>query len=188
MSRIATAVKNFRKEAQEGPKGAKSRIPEPKVLRIMERHVTGDSNRKIARLEAVDRKTVARVVGSQEFQAHMRAQRERFYSLAPAALDALQHALAKKKDPRIAYQLLTDTGVIPSVEERSSALTQRPQSISDEARETLLASLSEKDRITFRLLKMFQERAEVYGLPEDSIFPPPQPQSGTAEASNSQTE
>jgi hypothetical protein len=184
VSRIATAVKKFRKEAQEGPKGAKSRIPEPKVLRIMERHVTGDSNRKIARLEAVDRKTVATVVGSQEFQAHMRAQRERFYALAPAALDALQHALEKKKDSRIAYQLLTDTGVVPSAEERSSALTQPPQSISDEARETLLATLTEKDRIAFRLLKMIQAKIDVYGLPEDSIYPPAQPVVEAVEASN----
>ena len=150
----------------------------------MQRHVTGESNREIARTEEVDRKTVARVVQSPEFQDHMRQQRERFYALVPAALDALQHALENNKDPRIAYQLLTDTGVIPSADEKSSVLTQAPQSISDEARETLVASLSEQDRKVWRVLRMFQEKAAAYGLPEESILPPAPPRVGAAEANN----
>ncbi len=171
MGRIAAAVKASHEEAQKGPRGAKSRLPEPQVLRIMERHVTGESNREIARVEQIDRKTVARVLGSQEFQEHMRAQRERFYALAPAALDALQYALEQKKDARIAYEILADTGVIPSVEERTAALNQRPLSRSDQARETLVASLSRQDRILFDALRVFQAKAAGYGLPEESIFP-----------------
>jgi hypothetical protein len=166
------------------PKGAKSRLPEPQVLRIMQRHVTGESNREIARVEEVDRKTVARVVRSPEFQDHMRQQRERFYALVPAALTALQHALENNKEPRIAYQVLTDTGVIPSADERLSTLTQPPRSLSDEAREALLESLSEKDKMLFRVLKMFQEKAEVFGMRPDSIIPSDPPRVGTAEANN----
>jgi hypothetical protein len=189
VSRIAAAVKKVRREeVQGGPKRPKSRIPEPQVLRIMERHVSGESNREIARTEAVDRKTVARVVGSAEFQDHIRLQRERFYGMIPAALDTLQHALEQKNDARIAYQVLADTGVIPSAEERASALTQPPRSISDEAREALVSSLSEQDRIVWRVLKMFQQKAAAFGMPEDSIIPPAQPQVGAAGASNSNPE
>jgi hypothetical protein len=170
--------------AQGGPKGAKSRLPEPQVLRIMRRHVSGESNREIAHTEEVDRKTVASGVRSPEFQVHMRNQRERFYALVPAALVVLQHALEYNKDSRTAYQVRADTGVIPSLEERLSTLTQPPRSISDEAREALLESLSEKDEMLFRVLKMFQEKAEALGMRPDSIIPSDPPRVGTAEANN----
>jgi hypothetical protein len=103
-------------------------------------------------------------VQSPEFQDHTRQQRERFYALVPAALDALRHALEQRKDARMAYQVLADTGVIPSVEERTSALSKRPRTISYEARETLLPSLSDHDKAAFRVLQMFQKKAEVYGM------------------------
>jgi hypothetical protein len=114
----------------------------------------------------------------------MRQQRERFYALVPAALTALQHALENNKEPRIAYQVLTDTGVIPSADERLSTLTQPPRSLSDEAREALLESLSEKDKMLFRVLKMFQEKAEVFGMRPDSIIPSDPSRVGPAEANN----
>ena len=105
-------------------------------------------------------------------------------ALVPAALTALQHALENNKEPRIAYQVLTDTGVIPSADERLSTLTQPPRSLSDEAREALLESLSEKDKMLFRALKMFQEKAEVFGMRPDSIIPSDPPRVGPAEANN----
>jgi len=171
MSRIACSVRKMREEVRKGPRRAKIRLPQPQVVRIMTRHVRGETNRKIAIAESVDRKTVARIVRAPEVQDYVRKLRERFNGLGDAALDAVQHALQELKDARIGYQLLMDIGVIQSAEERNWAANQ-PQSISDEAREKLVASLSPQDRILFGLLKMMQARAEGHGLPPESIAPP----------------
>src|ERR1700734_3739797 len=106
MNRIAKSIEKQREEGRKGRTGSKSRLPEPKVLRIKKRHMTGESNREIARSEEVDRKTVARVVQSQDVQDLIRQQREHFYAMVPLAIDAVQRALEEKKDWRVAYQVL----------------------------------------------------------------------------------
>jgi hypothetical protein len=47
-----------------------------------------------------------------------------------------------------------------------------------------LESLSEKDKMLFRVLKMFQEKAEAFGMRTDSIIPADPPRVGPAEANN----
>lgn len=180
MGRIAKSMQGMRRETRKASKGAKSRLPEPQVLRIMNRHVTGESNRAIAREEKVDRKTAGKIIRSQEMQELVQECRARFYALLPDAIDAVQHALRVKKDARMGYQLLTVMRVVPTLEEITPLLrTQPPQSLSDEAREKLYASLSPSDQQILRVLRMVQAKGQAYGV----NLLPDIPEAGTGDAS-----
>ena len=83
----------------------------------MQRYVSGDSIREIAREEGRDRATVTKIVRSDEMNAVVQKMRERYYALGFDALDAVQHTLRVRKDGGLGRQVLTDIGVIPSAEE-----------------------------------------------------------------------
>lgn len=99
-------------------------VPPPQSVRIMQRYIGGESIRQIARAERRDRATVTRIVCSDEMQTYVHQMRERFYGLGFDALAAVEHTLQVQKDGRLAYQLLTDIGVVPSREERYAIATQ----------------------------------------------------------------
>jgi hypothetical protein len=105
-------------------------MPEPQSQRILQRFVAGESIRSIARAERRDRATITRVVRSDQMQEYVQNMKERFVGLGCAAMDALEHALVVEKDSRVAYQLLRDIGVIPTIGQAIQPQNQEP--LSDE--------------------------------------------------------
>lgn len=155
---------------QKGPEGAKSRLPQPQVVRVLSRHVTGESNREIARAEQIDRKTVARIVRSEEVNAYVEKLREQLYGIGADAVNTVRDAVLSG-NALLAYKLISDIGVIPTLQERM-VMASQPQSISFQAREKLLAQLSPKDRFLFSMNEMMVRRAVAYDVDvEKSSFP-----------------
>jgi transposase len=68
----------------------------------MQRYVGGESIRQIAREEQRDRATVTKIVRSDEMNTVVQKMRERYYGLASAAADAIEHTLRVQKDGRTA--------------------------------------------------------------------------------------
>lgn len=97
--------------SQKQPKKLRSYLPAPQIVRIQQRHISGEKNSSIARAEGCDRHTVARIVKSSEMAAFVQQMRERLYGLAPLALDAVEHAL-NSKDTKSALEVLKAAGVI----------------------------------------------------------------------------
>jgi hypothetical protein len=89
-----------------------SRLARPKVLRIQQRYISGENQTAIAKAEGCDRETVSRIVKSSEMTEYVERMKEEFRGFVPDALIALRHALQVQKDPRIAYQVLRDVGVV----------------------------------------------------------------------------
>ena len=119
-SNLATAQPSTARH-QAKPISAKrgeSRIPQPQVLRIMKRHVAGESARKISREEGRDRATIAKIVKSEDMAALVRSLREQLYGMAGQALRTVLEGMTDRKNELLAYKLLADIGVIPSAEER----------------------------------------------------------------------
>lgn len=85
-----------RRFTQKQPKKLRSYLPAPQIVRIQQRHISGEKNSSIARAEGCDRHTVARIVKSSEMVAFVQQMRERLYGLAPLALDAVEHGLNSK--------------------------------------------------------------------------------------------
>jgi predicted transcriptional regulator len=90
----------------------------------MERYISGDSIREIAREEGRDRATVTKIVRSDEMNAVVQKMREKYYALGFDALDAVQHTLKVRKDGGLGRQVLGDIGVIPSADERYAIASQ----------------------------------------------------------------
>ena len=119
---------NGSETTQNQPKPAKtavSRIPPPQVNRIMGRYVAGQSIRAISRDEDRDRETIARIVKSMEMQEIVREQRERFFALAPKAVNALDTNLKLAEDGRLALDVLKAMGVAPR--ERDAVFYRDPE-------------------------------------------------------------
>jgi hypothetical protein len=94
-------------------------------------------------------------------QAHVRALRESWYGLGPHAIDAVDHALTKKRDGRLGFQVLSSLGVIPSPEERgllTAALAEQP---SDEDLRVW--------KIVVGLTQIAVEAKCVYGIPDPQL-------------------
>jgi hypothetical protein len=104
-------VRKSRRFTQKQPKKFRSYLPAPQIVRIQQRHISGEKNSSIARAEGCDRHTVARIVKSSEMAAFVQQMRERLYGLAPLALDAVEYAL-NSKDTRSALEVLKAAGVI----------------------------------------------------------------------------
>jgi hypothetical protein len=98
--------------------------PPPQSPRIMQRYMSGDSIREIAREERRDRATVTKIVRSDEMNAVVQKMREEYYGLGFDALDTVEHTLRVRKGGGLGRQVLTDIGVIPSPEQRYAIATQ----------------------------------------------------------------
>lgn len=103
---------------QKSPKKFRSYLPEPKILRIQQRHIVGEKNSEIARAEGCDRHTVARIIKAPEMATYIEEMRARFNGFAPLALDAVEHGLAVSRDTKLAIEVLKDIGVIGALENR----------------------------------------------------------------------
>ena len=111
-SAAAVASTSHHQDKPIPAKSAGSYIPAPQAIRILERHVAGQSIRKIAREEKRDRAAVAKVIRSEDMQAFVMQMREKFYGLADLALAAVQRGL-EAGDAKLGYQILVDLGVVP---------------------------------------------------------------------------
>ena len=81
---------NSTKVHQYPPRSAKNPrtiVPPPQSARIVERFITGQSIREIAREERRDRATVTKIVKGPEIQSYIQALREKFYG----ALETANH-------------------------------------------------------------------------------------------------
>lgn len=148
------APRSIRQTRPKPSKRTRLHIPEPQIVRIMQRHAAGESVRKISREEHRDRETVAKVVKSDEMHAYVQSLREQFYGLADLAIAAVRRGL-REGDTKLAYQVLIDIGVVPNQGERTQMLAHEPLS-SEETRHKELMG---------RLIEIAFERHHVYGTP-----------------------
>jgi hypothetical protein len=128
------------------------RIPEPKQERVRTRYLLGQSQREISRTEDLDRGTVSRIVASDETARRVTQMRERLYGLGQLALEAVERVV-RNGDGRLAYQILQDIAVVPSLEERQSVLTHQGEQ-SAPYRTVLLG----------RMMETMFARAEAYDM------------------------
>jgi hypothetical protein len=133
----------------------KSRLT-PQSERVKARFIAGESIRKIAREEQISREKVTHIVRLEDVQAYIREMREMFFGLGHPALCAVRNALEEEKDARLAYQLLTDIGVVPSASERQIPV---PQATAEDNENTRVQN------IMSRLMRVAFERARVFGTP-----------------------
>jgi hypothetical protein len=142
-------------------------VPPPQSARIMQRYAGGESIRQIAREERRDRATITKIVRSDEMQAFVQKMRERFYGLAFDAMNAVQQSLQQQNDPRLAYRLICDVGIVPSAEERYSIATQ-PPSIDKSTMTPLELAMAEGEdgsinRVAYGAACVIEENARVFG-------------------------
>src|SRR5579864_8222449 len=75
------------------PKSRGLYTPEPVRGRVLVRHMNGQSNREIARAEAIDRSTVGRILSQQEVVSLIAQNQARLLSLVPKAIGVCEEAL-----------------------------------------------------------------------------------------------
>jgi hypothetical protein len=98
-------------------KKPRTNVPPPQSARIIEKFISGQSIRKIAREEKRDRDTVKRLVQSDEVREYVLKLRAEFYGLGSDAVDAVQHQLRQEKNGRLGLEILKGIGVVPSKRE-----------------------------------------------------------------------
>jgi hypothetical protein len=134
------------------------RIPPGKLLQVQGRLLQGESQRQIARELRVSRRTVVKVIRTEDFQSVIQEQRGRLFSIIPAAVDSLRAGVAT--DPHLAFALLRNLGVVPD-REAMLALANATSSMNREDQGGL--------RQAVMLAACMLESEKVYGtqLPED---------------------
>jgi hypothetical protein len=161
-----------RKARRIAPKPAKkprTTIPSPQVARIIQRYISGEGIRKIAREEKRDPGTVAKIVRSEEVLGYTQKLREQYYALGELALDGLRRALEKNSDGRLAHELLRNIGVIPNSEE-AHALERRMHQAEP---------ATEEQAVKKEMLKLVlgaYERAKMFRQPFPALDEPDSPQ------------
>ena len=132
----------------------------------MQRYVSGDSIREIAREERRDRATITKIVRSDEMNAVVQKMRERYYGLGLDALDAVEHTLQVRKDGGLGRQVLTDIGVIPSAEERYAVASQ-PDKATLTPFEIAVAEdeNGQINRVAYGMACAIEESARCFGTP-----------------------
>jgi len=138
-------------------KQMRNRVPPPQRERILQKHVLGKSITDISKEEHRNRETVSKIVRGPEMQNLVREMRERLFGLAPDAISAVEHALAEQKDGRLAFQLLSSIGVIPSPEEKALLIAQPTEAVTDED--------AGAKKIIADLIDVIIERGKNFGCP-----------------------
>jgi hypothetical protein len=134
-----------RKNAKHGQIQPKSRAlytPEPVRGRVIARHIGGESNRRIATAEGIDRETVSRILSQQEVAELTAQHRSRLLLMVPKAIAVYEEALASD-DLRIAAatatKLLEGLQVFP----KGCAEPPQPQPNHNEKRLLMLGQIME---------------------------------------------
>jgi hypothetical protein len=92
--------RNSAKPGQDPPlKKRGPYTPEPVQVRVIARHMDGQSNRQIAREERVDRQTVGHILSRQEIVDTNARQWSRLQMMGDKALDVLEEALVGDESP-----------------------------------------------------------------------------------------
>jgi hypothetical protein len=73
----------------------------------------GKSARGIARDEKLARSTVTKIIREPDVAAYVKGLTEQWYTVGPACLKAVRHALEKELDGNLAHKILTVMGVVP---------------------------------------------------------------------------
>ena len=142
-------------------------VPPPQSARIIEQYIGGKSIRQIAREEQRDRATVTKIVRSDEMQGFVQKMRERLYGFAFDAMNSVEHSLKQQNDPRLAYRMLSDIGIVPSTGERYSIATQPPSIGKSTMTPLELAMAKDEDgrinRAAYGAACVIEESARVFG-------------------------
>jgi hypothetical protein len=150
---------------QRGPKERGPYTPKPVQGRIITRHLTGQSNRRIAREEGIDRKTVDRILTQREVVEMIAQYRQRLLSLIPKAIDFYEDALSSD-DERIGFavaaKLLGAFHVMPWGDEPVGKVDDQASTPTEETR----------IRVLGKMTAMMFDKSDHYGTP----LPPPLPQ------------
>jgi hypothetical protein len=108
-------------------------VPAPQCARIVQRYISGQSVRAIARAENRDRETIAKIIRSRddEIKNYVNHSNEKFYRLANVALVSLARGL--ESSGWLALRFLEAVGVFPIPREEPPAVAQ--QLTADQTRE-----------------------------------------------------
>lgn len=136
-------------------KGTRNRVPPPQRERILQKHVAGKSITDISKEEHRNRETITKIVRGPEMQSLVREMRERFFGLALDAISAVEHALVEQKDGRLAFQLLSSIGAIPSPAEKELLTAPQVTESDEEAR---------VQKWFAALMKIAAERMQIFGM------------------------
>jgi hypothetical protein len=101
-------------------------VPPPQCARVLQRYISGQSLRAIARVENRDRETVAKIIRSRddEIKNYVNHSNEKFYGLANIALVSLARGL--ESSGWLALRFLEAVGVFPIPREEPPAVVQEP--------------------------------------------------------------
>jgi hypothetical protein len=142
-------------------RGNGSYVPPAQQERILNRHILGESMRKISREEHRDFRTIAKVLRNNpgKLREHLELCRAQFCALAIVALETIRRAM-ENGDVRLAYRVLVDGGAVPP----PGYFPWVTQPESTETPETI-----GKKKFIDELVEMAMEPAEDHGLPSDSV-------------------
>jgi len=89
-------------------------VPPAQQERILNRHILGESMRRISREEHRDFRTIAKILryNPAKLREHLEICRAQFCALAIVALETIRRAM-ENGDAEIAYRLLVDAGAVP---------------------------------------------------------------------------
>ena len=147
---------NFRQDPPSKKRGPYT--PEPVQVRVIARHMNGQSNRQIAREERMDRETVGHILSQQEIVETNARQRSRLQSMGDKALDVLEEALVSD-DRRMAVAVAMKIAeyVLPKgVEQALQIGTQAPPD-----------AQQKEERIKFlgQMTDMMLKKSRMYDMP-----------------------
>ena len=89
--------------------------PKPKQTQVIARHLNGESNRRIAREEGIDRETVSRILSQKELVTMLAEQQSRLLRMGSKAMDVYEEALDSDNlgmAVATATKILEGTGVL----------------------------------------------------------------------------
>jgi hypothetical protein len=142
-----------------------SRVPEPQVLRIQQRFVSGESVREISRAEGRSRECVSKIVKSEEVDEIVSKMRTKLYALADEAVGAIHRAL-EQGDGRLGYKLLIDMGVLSALHKEEAGALQPEPDVEHLTPLERAASLDDDGRINpwqLALVRVAEVKSQVYG-------------------------
>lgn len=139
-----------------------SYIPKPVRGRVIARHVTGESNRKIATEEGIDRATVGRILSQKEVVQMIARSQQALFELLPKAVNVYQKTLSSR-DERV--RLAAATRIVEGL----GVLSRRGPGQTIEL--ATLASSPEQQaydrryRMISEMVSMIFDKSERYDLP-----------------------